>query len=342
MAVPTVKAGASLLETMEAIDGGACEIALVVDEEGRLLGTVTDGDIRRALLGGRGLSSPVNPVMNRRFTAVGRSAPRTEVLDLMRARTLGQVPIVDEDGRLVGLHLLREILGATPRPNWAIVMAGGRGERLRPLTDSLPKPMVPVAGRPILERIVLHLVGSGIRRVFLAVNYMAEVIEQHFRDGAAFGCEIEYLREDRPLGTGGALTLLPKSPDHPVLALNGDLLTQFDVGALLAWHETHAATATVAVREYRQSIPFGVVDLDGGHVVRLREKPTHAFKINAGIYVLSPGLISRVPSGVEYPMPALLEECLARGERVAAYGLEDEWLDVGNRATLQRARGEES
>ena len=340
--LPVTGAGASLLETMGTIDKGACEIALVVDADGRLLGTVTDGDLRRALLRGCDLASSVESIMNLKFTAVGADAPRTEVLDLMQARTLAQVPIVDGSGRLVGLHLLREIVGAAPRPNWAVVMAGGRGHRLRPLTDTLPKPMVQVAGRPILERIVLHLVGFGIRRIFLSVNHLAEVIEQHFGDGAAFGCQIEYLREDSPLGTGGALSLLRERPQHAFIVLNGDILTQFDVGGILAWHESRAAMATVAVREYRQSVPFGVVDVDEGWAVGFREKPTHVFKVNAGIYVLDPDLLPRVPSGVDYPMPALIEECLKRGEAVAAYSLEGDWLDVGDRNELLRARGEES
>jgi hypothetical protein len=204
--------GAVLREAMQAIDRGACEIAFVVDASEKLLGTVTDGDVRRALLAGATLEDPVGPVMNRRFTAVDENASRAEVLDLMKARTLGQVPVTDSQGRLVGLHLLREMLGREEKPNWAVVMAGGRGERLRPLTDSIPKPMVCVAGRPILERIVLHLVGQGIRRIFLAVNYMADVIEDHFGDGRSFGCGIQYLREVRPLGTGGALALLPEPP----------------------------------------------------------------------------------------------------------------------------------
>ena len=176
---------ASLRNAMEAIQRGACGIALIVDEAGRLLGVMTDGDVRRALLGGALLDDAVEPSMHRKFTAVLPTTGRSEVLDLLRARSLSQIPIVDERGTLLGLHLLREIVGAVPRPNWAVVMAGGRGERLRPLTDTIPKPMVKVAGRPILERIVHHLVGFGIRRVYLSVNYLSEVIEDYFGDGGA-------------------------------------------------------------------------------------------------------------------------------------------------------------
>ena len=259
----------------------------------------------------------------------------------MRARTLSQVPILDESGRLLGLHLLREIVGSTPRSNWAVVMAGGRGERLRPVTDSIPKPMVRVAGRPILERIILHLVGQGFRRLYLAVHYMSEVIEQHFEDGSSFGCEIHYLREREPLGTGGALALLPEVPAEPVLVLNGDLLTQADVGAMLSFHQESDFAATVALREYVHRVPFGVVELEGARVVGLREKPSQTCLVNCGIYVIEPDLLERVPKGQYFSMPSLVEGCLERGEPVGAFTVEDEWIDIGRHSDLSRARGED-
>lgn len=336
----TLSPTATLRDAMKAIDAAATEIALVVDERGRLLGTVTDGDIRRAILRTVPLDSPVAGVMRREFTAVTSAAGRAEVLDLMRARTLRQIPILDEQGRLVGLHLLREIIGAIPRPNWAVVMAGGRGERLRPLTDSLPKPMVPVAGRPILERIVLHLVGFGVKRIFLSVNYMAEVIERHFGDGESFGCSIEYLRESQPLGTGGSLSLLPALPEHPVLVLNGDLLTQFDVAGMLSFFEQGGFQAVIGVHEYVHTVPYGVVELQGDRVEMLREKPTHVWMANAGIYVLAPAVVARVPHGQVFHLPALIEECLERGEAVGAFPIEGDWIDVGHHRELRRARGE--
>jgi dTDP-glucose pyrophosphorylase len=331
---------ASLRTGMEALDRGAVEIALVVGPGGTLLGTLTDGDIRRAILSGASLEDTASKFMHRRFTAVGPSASRAEVLDLMRARTLQQVPILDEAGRLVGLHLLREILGASIRPNWAVVMAGGRGERLRPITDLLPKPMIKVAGRPILERIVLHLVGFGIRRIFLSVNYMGEVIEGHFKDGAALGCKIEYLKEGKPLGTGGALSLLPEKPDHPILMLNGDLLAQFNVENLLAFHADGGFKATVGVHEYVHTVPYGVVEREGDRITGIREKPTQTWLANAGIYVFDPGLVERVPKDTYFPLPALVEECLDRGEAVGAFPIKEDWIDVGHPKELRRARGE--
>lgn len=317
---------------MCAIDKGGTEIALAVDEHGRLVGTLTDGDIRRALLSGVSMSSRFDSFISRNAVTVSSSAGRAEVLDLMQARRISQVPIVDS-GRLVGLHLLHEVIGARKRDNVAVVMAGGQGQRLRPLTETVPKPMIRVAGRPILERIVLHLVSHGITRVFLSVNYLAEQIKEHFGDGERFGCVIEYLHEEQPLGTGGALALLPPQ-DHPVLVMNGDLVTQADLGAMLDFHYRSGRDATIGVRGYFHTVPFGVVAVDDGHVVALSEKPSMSALVNAGIYVLDPSLLAQIPKGQEFPLTALLGTV-----RAAAFEIEDEWQDVGQHSQLMEARG---
>ncbi|HZJ50133.1 MAG TPA: nucleotidyltransferase family protein [Actinomycetota bacterium] len=335
-----IPATATLREALEAIDRGGLEIALVTDDLARLVGVVTDGDARRAILAGASLQDPAERLMQKRFTAVGTNATRAEVLDLMRARSFEQIPILDAMGRLAGIHLLQEIIGAVSRPNWALILAGGRGERLRPLTDFVPKPMIKVAGRPILERLVLHLVGFGIRRVFLAVNYKAEMIEGHFGDGSDFGCHIEYLREEKPLGTGGALGLLPAVPVDPLLVLNGDLVTQLDVGQMLAFHADGGYKATVGVHEYVHTVPFGVLELQEGSIVAVREKPTESWPTNAGIYVLDPELLARVPQATYFSLPELVEECIDRNEAVGAFQVEEDWIDVGRHQELQRARGE--
>ncbi len=309
----------SLRDAMTALDRGARQIALVVDADGRLVGVVTDGDVRRALLGGASLDDPVSPRTSRRFVSVGPGDGRAEALDLMRARRVSAVPVVDGSGRPAGLHLLHEFIEPVERPNWAVVMAGGQGTRLRPLTDAIPKPMLRVAGRPILERIVLHLVGHGIRRMFVSVNYLGHVIEDHFGDGSAYGARIEYLREAEALGTAGSLTLLPSLPEAPILVMNGDLVTSADVGGLLDAHAASGAVATVGVRRYLHTVPFGCVERDGDRVVRLEEKPTLARDVNSGIYAISPVLLERVPVGRASSMPDLLEGALDRGERVAAY-----------------------
>ncbi len=327
----------SLLDGMRAIDAGGTGIALVVDSTERLVGTLTDGDVRRAVLGGVGLDAPLAPHVSREFTAVGPEAGRAEVLDLMQARTLVQVPILDASQRVVGLHLLHEILGATDRPTWAVIMAGGEGRRLRPITEHLPKPMVKVAGRPILERLVLHLVSFGIRYVFLAVNYMREVIEDHFQDGGRFGCRIEYLHEAEPLGTGGPLALLPPAAPDPVVVLNGDLVTQVNLDRMLTAHGRGRFVATLGIRRYSHRVPFGCIDVDGETVSRIEEKPVLTRWVNAGIYVLGAELIERVPRRF-FPITELFEDALGRGEPIGAYEIEEDWIDVGQHEQLQRAR----
>jgi dTDP-glucose pyrophosphorylase len=335
-----VRPDASLRDVMLTLDRGSLEIALVVDENQRLVGLLTDGDVRRALLGGATLETAIQPHMQRKYTSVTPAAGRAEVIDLMKARVIKQIPILDADGRLVGLHLLRDVIGQRERPNWAVIMAGGRGTRLAPLTDELPKPMLRVAGRPILERIVLHLVGHGVRRIYLAVSYLAEVIESHFGDGERFGTRIEYLREAKPLGTGGALGLLPERPEAPLLVMNGDLVTQADVGALLEFHGAGPQVATMGVRRYFHTVPFGCVELEGDRLVRMAEKPTLSQLVNAGMYVLSPSLLASVRPGEPTTVPAILEGALERREQVRVFEIEDDWIDIGQRDQFRKARGE--
>ena len=322
---------------MACIDRNSAGIVLVVDKKSLLIGTLTDGDIRRALLNGAPLDSSLVPHLQRDFTVVGPEAGRAEVLDLMQARQLTQVPIVNREGRLLGLHLLREIIGAVERPNWAVVMAGGRGTRLHPITEHLPKSMIKVAGRPILERLLLHLVGFGIKRVFLAIHYMGSVIEEHFGDGTRFGCRIEYLRETEALGTGGALALLRERPHDPLLIINGDLVTQVNVENMLRFHTNGAYLATLGVRRYSHQIPFGCLKLDGERILHFEEKPVLEHFINAGVYVLSPEAVQCVPKRF-FPITDLFQKCIERGEAVGAFEIQEEWMDIGQREQLRKAQ----
>ncbi len=343
-----LRPGASIREAMERIDEGAFEIALLVDDERRLLGTVSDGDVRRALLGGASMDDPVEPHASHRPVTVRTGGGRAAALDLMRARTISQVPEVDDDGRLLGLHLLHEVIGARELGAVALVLAGGRGTRLGSLTDERPKPMLEVAGRPILERIVLHLVGSGVRRIVLSIGYLGEQIEQHFGDGTAFGCHITYLREDpsRPLGTGGPLRLLldhDPPPTEPLLVMNGDLVTSFSVGDILDAHRDSGARMTIGVREYVHDVPFGVVRFAkdrSATIAAIDEKPTWSWPVNAGIYVIEPALLERIPAGRPYPITDLAHDCLGRGERLQGWRLDGDWQDIGRPSELAAARGE--
>ncbi len=328
----------TIRDAMVALDRGARRIALAVDADGRLVGVATDGDLRRALLGGAPMEGPVAPHLSTSYVAVAEGDDRAAVLELMGARHVGAIPVLDEAGRPVGLHLLDEAIRSLDRPNWAVVMAGGQGVRLRPLTETIPKPMLRVAGRPILERIVLHLVGAGLERVYLAVGYLGNVIEDHFGDGSRFGCRIEYLREGTPLGTAGAIGLLPEPPTSPLLVMNGDLVTQADLGGLLALHERGGFIATIGIRRYVHGVPFGCVEREGDRVRSIEEKPAITRDVNTGIYALEPALVARVERGRRLDMTDLVEDALGRGEPVGAFSIEDDWIDVGQRETLSRAR----
>lgn len=335
----TVNRAGVLRDALARLEEGAAEIVLVVEGE-RLVGVLTDGDVRRALLSGNSLEQPLAPFIVADCVTVAETASRADVLELMHARRISQVPVIDAERRLVGVHLVHDMLGMAPRANTAVVMCGGRGTRLAPLTNVVPKPMLKVAGRPILERIVLHLAGFGIRRVLLAVNYLAEQIESHFGNGSQFGVEITYLREDRPLGTAGALSLIEGPISEPLLVMNGDLVTQFSVDAMLAFHDHGKQRVTVGTRRYFHTVPFGCIELDGTRITQFEEKPTLSRVVNTGIYVLEPQLLERIPKGEPFNMPDLLEGCLQREEAIRSFEIVDDWIDVGQRDQLKQARGE--
>ncbi|MEO6846989.1 MAG: nucleotidyltransferase family protein [Chthoniobacterales bacterium] len=329
----------TLLDAMRTIEHGSVGIALLVDKDRHLLGTFTDGDIRRALLNGATLESKAAPFSRKNFTVVEEFSSRADVLDLMQSLLIHQIPILDKSQRVVGVHLLHEIIGVTTRPNWAVIMAGGRGTRLGELTNSTPKPMLRVAGRPILERLIWHLVSFGIRRIFISVNYLGNVIEEYFGDGSRHGCKIEYLREDEPLGTGGALSLLPEKPEHPLIVCNADIVTQADFGGLLHFHESGKYKATIGTRTHTYEVPFGCIQASDGTVTRIDEKPVMAHLISSGIYVIEPELLRDIPKKF-YPITSLFEECLKNKAPIGAFEINEDWIDIGQKDQLRQARGE--
>jgi dTDP-glucose pyrophosphorylase len=331
---------ADLRAALTAIDRGGLEIAFILDESGRVLGTVTDGDVRRALLVGSTLAEPITNIMSRTFYSVTASGShRALAFDAMVAHGIKQVPVLDEDGILVGLHIIDEYLQRDPVPNWGVVLSGGKGTRLRSITEHVPKPMLMVAGRPILERLVLDLVGAGIRTIFLAVNYKSEVVKDHFGDGSHHGCDIRYLEETEPLGTGGPLSLLPEVPQDPIIHMNGDLVGDFQFRNLLNFHSDGGHDMTIGVGLHRYVVPFGVVDREDGRVTSIREKPPKDWWINYGVYVLSPEILGLVPPNVEYPVTDLIQLCIDSERSVGAFELSGEWRDVGRPEDLTAARG---
>lgn len=335
-----VAADRPLLDVIEVVTRAGLQVALVTSADNRLVGVVTDGNIRRALLARRNLQMPVSEVMTLSPASVLVGTARSELLALMRQKQLHHLPLVDAEGRLVGLSTLDSLLGPELRPNWVVLMAGGKGKRLAPLTDDTPKPLLRVGGKPILENILESLAEQGFRRIFLSVNFKAQMIRDHFGSGERWGVEVDYLHEDEDLGTAGALSLLSSVPEAPILVMNGDLVTLANFGSLLRFHEEQAATATMAVREYEVQVPFGVVQLSGDRIASIVEKPVHKCFVNAGIYVLSPSALASIPGQSFFHMTSLFEALIAAGHLTAAYPLREYWLDIGHLAEFERAKRE--
>lgn len=335
-----VPADAPLSEAIRHIDSAGCQLAIVLTDDGRLAGLVSDGDVRRAILRGCDLKTPTSEVMNPNATTALTTTPKEELLALMRRKVLRQIPLVNAEGVVTGLATVDDLAGVVERPNWVVLMAGGMGTRLRPLTESTPKPMLHVSGKPILENILQSFIDQGFRKFFLSVNYMAEAVREHFGDGRNWGVHIEYLAEKKRLGTAGALSLLPGHPDDPFIVMNGDLLTRVRFDNLLHFHTEHGAAATMAVREYDFQVPYGVVRLEGSSVKAIDEKPVHRFFVNAGIYALSPHVLAKVPRDAFFDMPTLFDSVLADGGRVSAYPVREYWLDVGRLEEFERAQHE--
>jgi dTDP-glucose pyrophosphorylase len=331
---------ASLRDAMRVIDEAGRQIGLVVAPDRRLLGTITDGDLRRALLRGAELTDPASIAMhpNPRVARLGESA--REALAQMRRLGLHQLPVVDDQGVVRGLSVIDDFLAVPERGSWVVIMAGGLGTRLEELTKDVPKPMLRVGDRPILETIVRSLIDQGFRRFFFAVNYKAEQIEAHFGDGAELGIEIRYLRERMRMGTAGALSVLPEAPTEPLVVTNGDILSQLDYGAMVDNHIAASADATMAVRDYEFQIPFGVVHVRDDAVAAVEEKPVQRFLVSAGMYVLSPPAVALVPSGTYFDMPSLFDAVLAAGLRTRTHHVDGYWLDIGRRADFERANAE--
>ena len=337
-----VGVGQTLFDCMKAIDSGAIGIAFVIDENQKLVGCTTDGDIRRAIIKNVTLKSRAIPeTMNSKFISVSLQAGRNEVLDLMRLHNIQVIPAVDQDFRLVRIHRWVELVGREGKENWAVIMVGGKGTRLGSITSQIPKPMLTIGGKPILERLVIHLASYGIGRIFLAVNHLSEVIEEHFGDGSRFGCNIEYLRETKPLNTGGALSLLPETPEHDLIVMNGDLVTQVNVAEFIHFQQANDCDLTLAIRTHSTEVPYGVVDLKDGLVQSVSEKPRVNQLINCGMYVLSPKVLELLPYNENTPITWLVEECLKKNWKVGGYLSEGEWIDIGEPSQLRKARKED-
>jgi dTDP-glucose pyrophosphorylase len=335
-----ISESATIREAIKVIDEGALQIALVADNVGRLLGTITDGDVRRGILGGISLEESSTRIMNAHPTVVRMQESRDEILKRIHQKSLHQVPVLDQDDRIVGLKIIEDLLRPQPKDNVVVIMAGGLGTRLGDLTNDCPKPMLHVGGKPILETIIEDFLKCGFHNFYLAVNYRAEIIKAHFGDGSKYGCDIKYLQENEPLGTAGALSLLPILPESPVVVINGDVLTKVDYNHLLSSHHEQNAKATMCVRGYDIQVPYGVVKVDGQRFVGIEEKPVHKFFINAGIYVLHPDVLAILKPGEHCDMPSLLNRVDQQKQAIAVFPVREYWLDLGKIEDLNRAKGD--
>jgi dTDP-glucose pyrophosphorylase len=331
---------------MECIDRSAKGIALVLDEQRHLIGTVTDGDIRRAILAGMDLDLSISELLRQRQPGFASGAitasvesDDTTLLNLMSESDVRHVPLLDEAGRVADIAFFSELVKEYKLPVRALVMAGGYGTRLRPLTEELPKPMLPVGDKPLLEWIVEQLKHAGIRQVNVATHYKGEVLAEHFKDGEAFGVDIRYVKEDQPLGTAGALSLLEQA-DEPVLVMNGDILTRLDFRALLQFHREHNADLTICVRQYEFSIPYGVIETDGVKVKKMSEKPLVREFVNAGIYLFNPEVLRLIPNGQPYTIPDLIAKLINEERTVVCFPIREYWLDIGKIDQYDQAKAD--
>ena len=329
---------ATLEQAINNLEQSATKIVLVVSEAGELLGTVSDGDIRRGLLRGLHLGSFIAGVLHRDPLVVQPDLSRELVLQLMVANKVQQVPVVDVQRRLLGLHLWNEISTASLLPNLMVIMSGGMGKRLRPYTENCPKPLLAVAGKPMLEHIIERARQDGFNQFILAIHYLGHMIEDYFGDGSRLQVRIEYIREQSPLGTAGAIGLLTHRPEVPIIVTNGDVLTEIRYSELLNFHQRHEAFATMAVRLHEWQHPFGVVRTRGVDIVGFEEKPVSRTHINAGVYVLHPSALDELGSNQHCDMPNLFMRLQEKGKRTIVYPMHEPWLDVGRPEDLVRAQ----
>lgn len=326
----------TLFETMKIIDETSLQFAVVVDEDNHLLGTVTDGDIRRGILRGEGLEVPITLIMNPHPLSAKYGLKTNTYKQLMKSKNLKQLPIVNDQNQIVDVLFIDHLETPTNK-NQVILMLGGLGKRLRPLTNDIPKPMLKVGNKPIVESIIEGFKQYGYTNFIFSVNYKKEVIQDYFQNGDIMGVSIDYIEEKKRMGTAGALSLLENRPTEPFFVMNGDLLTQVNFDQLMQFHQEQNAVATMCVREYEYQVPYGVIETDGVELISIKEKPIHRSFVNAGIYVLSPEVFEYIPVDTFYDMPSLFEALINQGKKTSVFPIHEYWLDIGRVDDFKRA-----
>ncbi|HEY9017178.1 nucleotidyltransferase family protein [Thiomicrospira sp.] len=328
----------SVKHTLEVMDRAALQIALVISADQILVGTVTDGDIRRGLLAGFGLESEIQNVMNKQPTLGFENESALVWQKRIAKHQLRHLPIVSQSKKILGLFYQKQTQSALP--NAVVLMLGGMGTRLRPLTENIPKPMLPVGNQPILETIVRHIAEQGFEEFYFCINYLGQQIRDYFGDGEAFGVRIHYVEENERMGTAGALSLLPKKLVEPFVVMNGDLLTKVDLKALLKFHQDNGDIISACMREYSQQVPYGVIEMDGHQINQLVEKPIYRYFVNAGIYAISPKALDLMPSNEFFDMTSLIEKAMAENNKVGGFPLTEYWMDIGQMPDYYQAQAD--
>jgi len=330
----------TIKDALQTINNGGLQIAIVVDENDALVGTVTDGDIRRGLLNGLDLNSSVSLVVHKSPSIASVGDTKESILKIALAKKLHKIPLVDELGKLVGIEDIEDIIKPVGKTNRVILMVGGLGTRLRPLTQDMPKPMLKVGNKPILQTIVEKFAEYGFVNITMCVNFNASIIRDYFGDGKEFGVNIDYVLEEKRMGTAGALSLLKERPSEPFFVMNGDLLTNVNFEHIFNYHTLHKATATMCVREYDYEVPYGVVKMNDNKITEIAEKPVQKFFVSAGIYMLSPEILDLIPKNEFYDMPTLFEKAIAQGKNVISFPIHEYWIDIGRLEEYQKANEE--
>ena len=334
-----INQNASIKEALEVIDKGAIKVAVVLSDDGLLLGMLNDGDIRRALLKGMSLDDSIAGIINKHPVVANINDTKERILELANEKKLHQIPIIS-NGKLVGIQDIREFLAPKNKPNKVILMVGGLGTRLRPLTNDMPKPMLDVGNKPILHTIVENFAKYGYTDIIMCVNYKSEIIKEYFGNGDKFGVKIEYVLESQRMGTAGALSLLQKRPKDDFFVMNGDLLTNVNFEYLHEYHKDSNALASICIRKYEMQVPYGVVNVRANKVTSIEEKPTQSFFVSAGIYMFSPIVLDFIPKGVFYDMPTLFSELLKHDFPIHPFPIREYWLDIGRMDEYRRANDE--
>ena len=335
-----LKKTATIKTALEVIDECAIRIAIVIDDDEKVIGTISDGDARRALLKSYSLDSSIEDVYFKTPTLGYISDSKDQIIKKAISKKLYQVPIVDENNRLIYVEDLATLLQRRTRRNRVVLMAGGLGTRLRPLTDDVPKPLLQIGGKPILETIIQNFVKHGFVEIIISVNYRSQMIKSYFGDGKKWGANITYIEENKRLGTAGALSLLQEIPKEPFFVMNADLLTTVNFEQMLEFHSLENSIATMAVREYEYQVPYGVIEIKDSQISSIKEKPLQKFFVNAGIYVLSPKILNNIPKDEFYDMPTLFEELIKENRKILSFPIHEYWLDIGRIDEFQQAQNE--